>query len=106
MVSPHFLHTRTFLPSTSFLEIRTGLMHLGQTSIRLDRWMPDSFSTIPPWRLVAVGFWWIFTVLSFSTKARDFLGRILSKRPVFPFSLPAITITESFFRRYVLTDCI
>ena len=57
----------------------------------------DSFSIIPPLAVLGPALVCLLTIFSFSTMALSFLGIIFKTVPIFPFSLPAITITLSFF---------
>src|SRR5512145_2123973 len=52
---------------------------------------------IPPWGFVLPGLAWRFTMLIFSTVTRPFSRSTFRTRPTFPFSLPAMTFTMSFF---------
>ena len=45
---PHFLQTRTILPSFSTWPTRTALPHLGQMGITLDAYIAPSALTMPP----------------------------------------------------------
>src|SRR5512143_3460258 len=52
---------------------------------------------IPPCGFVLPGLAWRFTMLIFSTVTRSFSRSTFRTRPTFPFSLPAMTFTMSFF---------
>src|SRR5581483_6247843 len=73
------------------------------TSIRFERWIGASFSTMPPIACGPRPLRWRFTMLRRSTVARFFSRTRRSSLPVLPFSLPAMTRTVSPFLSRVAT---
>src|SRR3989304_5874541 len=71
------------------------LLHMTMT---LEYASGASFSMMPPLGLALPGFAWRFTMLIFSTKTRPASLSTLRTLPTFPFSLPTMTRTMSFFR--------
>src|SRR4030065_67711 len=61
---------------------------------------------MPPFGLVLPGFAWRFTMLIFSKKTRPASRSTLRTLPTFPFSLPTMTRTMSFFRIWSVASAI
>src|SRR5699024_2071379 len=62
-ISPDFLETRTFLPSTTLKPTRVASLLEGSINITLETWIGASTSTIPPFGFALVGFWCFLTIL-------------------------------------------
>src|SRR5699024_6906788 len=103
MVAPHFLQTRTFLPSSTLEATRVGLPHLGHTSITLETYMGISRRTMPPSSPCLRGFTWQVATLTPSTTTFFSAGMAVSTLPSLPLSLPDRTTTLSFFLIFILS---
>src|SRR5918993_1586189 len=96
----HLRQIRTFRPSSrTFLPIRVGLPHSGQTICTFEACSAASRSTTPPLTFFW-GFGLVCRLMMFtpSTTRRFFSGSRRTTRPRLPRSLPVVTTTLSFFR--------
>src|SRR5207302_6606093 len=110
------LQTRTCsclsLTVFSFIPIRVGRLHVGQTTITLATGTGAAFSItppgvicVPPIRLesrIGFGRVWRLTRFRFSTITRRSAGRESMTRPCLPRSLPLIMWTRSPFLTFIL----
>jgi len=98
MVSLHVLQTRTRGPSPwDTRAVVVGLLHLEQISFTFDAEMGLSFSTMPPCLSCWLGRVCRLIIFSFSMRTLFAAGYTAITLPRFPFSLPEVTTTVSFF---------
>src|SRR6478735_4905609 len=101
---PERRDTRLRTPPSRVTPTRVGLWSFGSTNATLEMWIDASRSMTPTSRFgrPGTGRWWRLIMFRPSTYTRWFAGSTRMTLPVFPLSLPEITITLSSVRIFAM----